>query len=102
MVAKTQKIYGMILNMHLNHEADRKLLDGTYKKSFDSPITITIYTKCPGKWKLIDMETGQEYIGVMDIPDNHTVDLLKWIREGNKTPVNIHYGSWENVTEKLQ
>lgn len=92
----------MILNMHLNHEADRKLLDGTYRKSFDSPITITIYTKCPGKWKLIDMETGQEYIGARDITDNGRVDLLKWIREGGKNSVNIYYGSWENVTEKLQ
>ena len=25
--------------------------------------TLEVYTKCPSKYKLIDMETGEEYIG---------------------------------------
>ena len=41
----------------------RKLLDGSEVKDFDYPIDIIIHTKAPGKWKVIDMETGQEYIG---------------------------------------
>lgn len=41
----------------------RKLLDGSQVEDFDYPIDIIIHTKAPEKWKLIDMETGQEYIG---------------------------------------
>jgi hypothetical protein len=25
--------------------------------------TLEVYTKCPGKWLLTDLETGQSYIG---------------------------------------
>ena len=41
----------------------RRLLDGTEVDSFDVPVELIIHTKAPEKWKLIDMETGQEYIG---------------------------------------
>lgn len=41
----------------------RKLLDGTEVEEFDVAVDLTIHTKCPEKWLLIDMETGQEYIG---------------------------------------
>ena len=40
----------------------RKLLDGTTVEEYEFPITLKIYTKCPSKYKLIDMETGEEYI----------------------------------------
>lgn len=53
----------------------RKLKDGSYAKSYDFPIDLTIHTKSPGKWKLIDMETGQEYIGAAE-PNKYG----KWIR----------------------
>jgi len=41
----------------------RILKDGTEVESYDHPIDLVIHTKAPAKWKLIDMETGQEYIG---------------------------------------
>lgn len=41
----------------------RKLLDGAVVEEFDAAIDLTIHTKCPGKWLLIDLETGQEYMG---------------------------------------
>ena len=41
----------------------RRLLDGTEVDSFDVPVELIIHTKAPEKWKLIDMETGEEYIG---------------------------------------
>lgn len=41
----------------------RKLLDGTEAPEFDFPIQLIVLTKCPSKYKLIDMETGEEYIG---------------------------------------
>ena len=41
----------------------RTLKDGTKAKELDENITLRVYTKCPSKYKLIDMETGEEYIG---------------------------------------
>lgn len=41
----------------------RKLKDGTEVDSYDHPIDLIIHTKAPAKWKLIDLETGQEYLG---------------------------------------
>lgn len=41
----------------------RKLIDGTTAPNLEENITLEVYTKCPSKYKLIDMETGEEYIG---------------------------------------
>ena len=41
----------------------RKLLNGNVVEEFDTAIDLTIHTKCPEKWLLIDLETGQEYMG---------------------------------------
>ena len=41
----------------------RKLLDGTKVPEFDMRIELKVRTKCPSKYKLIDLETGAEYIG---------------------------------------
>lgn len=41
----------------------RKLIDGREAKELDNPIKLLIETKCPSKWKIVDMETGQAYIG---------------------------------------
>ena len=41
----------------------RKLLNGTEVPESDTPIDLTVHTKAPGKWKVIDLETGQEYLG---------------------------------------
>ena len=41
----------------------RKLLSGTEVPENDTPIDLIVHTKAPSKWKLIDMETGQEYVG---------------------------------------
>jgi hypothetical protein len=40
----------------------RTLLDGTDAEELDEPITLTIKTKCPGKWLLADKETGEVYV----------------------------------------
>ena len=44
-------------------ESLRKLFDGTEAEEFDQAIDLTIHTKCPSKWLLIDLETGQQYVG---------------------------------------
>jgi hypothetical protein len=41
----------------------RTLKDGTEVKELELPVTLKVYTRCPEKYKLIDMETGEEYIG---------------------------------------
>ena len=41
----------------------RKLKDGSYVDELTEPVTLTVYTRCPEKYMLVDMETGQKYIG---------------------------------------
>jgi hypothetical protein len=41
----------------------RILKDGSEVESFDKPVELIIHTKAPGKWKLTDLETGEEYLG---------------------------------------
>ena len=41
----------------------RTLKDGSHVPELDENITLRVYTKCPSKYKLVDMETGEEYIG---------------------------------------
>jgi hypothetical protein len=41
----------------------RKLLDSTVVQELPEAKTLTVYTKCPEKWLLIDQETGEKYIG---------------------------------------
>ena len=42
---------------------ERVLKDGTIVKELDKVKTLEVKTRCPEKWKLIDLETGEEYIG---------------------------------------
>ena len=39
----------------------RVLQDGTEVEELTKPVNLTILTKCPKKWKIIDMETGECY-----------------------------------------
>lgn len=68
----------------------RKLLNNVYTflpkmyqdaevDEFDKAVDLTIHTKAPGKWLLIDLETGQEYIG-SEIPNLYG----KWRRIKDK------------------
>ena len=41
----------------------RTLLNGSTVTELEEPVILQIKTKCPSKYKLIDMETGQTYIG---------------------------------------
>lgn len=54
----------------------RKLLDGSEVNDYDYPIDLILHTKAPGKWKLIDLETGQEYLG-SDISHDTFGELLR-------------------------
>ena len=48
----------------------RTLKDGTEVKELELPVTLTVYTRCPEKYKLVDMETGEEYVGYPTIGNN--------------------------------
>jgi hypothetical protein len=42
----------------------RTLLDGSTVQDEEDAGTLEVYTKCPTKYKLVDMETGDEYMGL--------------------------------------
>lgn len=44
----------------------RKLIDGRVIPELDKAMDLTIHTKCPEKWILIDTETGQKYTGTSE------------------------------------
>ena len=41
----------------------RTLKNNNVVYELEDPVSLVVYTKCPMKWKLIDQETGEEYIG---------------------------------------
>ena len=41
----------------------RTLLDGSTVKELSESVILQVITKCPAKYKLIDMQTGQQYTG---------------------------------------
>jgi hypothetical protein len=41
----------------------RRLKTGEQVTELEKPITLTVYTKCPEKYMLVDRETGERYIG---------------------------------------
>lgn len=43
--------------------ATRKLQDGTEVTELPVAKVLTIKTKCPDKWLLVDLETGERYTG---------------------------------------
>lgn len=56
----------------------RKLVDGTKVKELKEPITLTVYTKCPEKWMLVDKETGEVYIGYATKGKNSWKKVDQW------------------------
>lgn len=47
-----------------------RMYQGAEVEEFTNAIDLTIHTKAPSKWLLIDLETGQEYIG-SDVPTKY-------------------------------
>ena len=56
-----------------------KMYQGSEIKELDKAVDLIVHTKAPGKWLLIDLETGQEYIALEE-PDQ--------------------YGMWKRIKEK--
>jgi hypothetical protein len=72
----------------------RKLLDGSEVESLTTPVQLIIHTKAPEKWKIVDMETGEEYLG-SDISHPTFSTLLKQkVSKG-------HVGSWKKIKFRI-
>ena len=71
----------------------RILKDGSYVPSFDKPVDIIIHTKAPGKWLIIDLETGEEYIG-SETPYEGFAEVLRAKVQLGKI------GSWLKIKDK--
>lgn len=56
----------------------RKLVDGTEVAELDEAITLTVYTKCPEKWMLVDKETGEVYLGYATLGKNSWRKIDQW------------------------
>jgi hypothetical protein len=71
----------------------RKLINGENVSSYLKPINLIIHTKAPEKWKLIDLETGEEYIGSAE-PNDYGV----WtrIKDKNKSEIGYSVGKWSD------
>lgn len=41
----------------------RTLKNGSTVPELEEVVVLTVVTKCPEKYKLVDMETGTEYVG---------------------------------------
>ena len=50
----------------------RELQNGVKVYELEEPVTLTVYTKCPMKYKLVDRETGEEYIGQDPTKNNYS------------------------------
>jgi hypothetical protein len=49
----------------------RTLLDGRDVEELDKAVTLKVYTKCPKKYMLIDLQTGERYIGTTPHDNQH-------------------------------
>jgi hypothetical protein len=71
----------------------RILKNGSEADSFEKPVDLIIHTKCPEKWKLIDLETGEEYLG-----SEIVTDFAEILRE--KVKIN-KIGTWVKTKGKM-
>ena len=71
----------------------RLLQDGTTVESLQNPVDLIIHTKAPAKWKIIDMETGEEYLGSSLGHPEYASMLKDRVRSGK-------VGSWVKIKLK--
>ena len=48
----------------------RTLQNNQIVQELDKAVTLEVYTRCPEKYKLTDMETGEEYVGYATMGKN--------------------------------
>lgn len=72
----------------------RILQDGSEVDSFETPVELIIHTKAPEKWKLTDLETGEEYLG-SEIGTNFAEALRSKVSNGK-------IGTWVKTKGKIK
>jgi hypothetical protein len=68
----------------------RKLKNGKNAKEYNNPFALIIYTKCPEKWEIKDLETQQIYIG----SSKNFIDYKKIFEEKID---KIQFGGWQKI-----
>ena len=71
----------------------RKLLNGSTVSEFDEAVDLIIHTKDPGKYKIIDLETGEEYIGSEIKNESFAPVLIEKVNRGK-------IGQWIKIKAK--
>lgn len=79
--------------MLYNKKNMRKLLNNELVEELEEPVNLIIHTKVPAKWKIIDMETGEEYIGCSTVNQKFIKMLIDKIQY-NKI------GHWQKIKNK--
>jgi hypothetical protein len=67
----------------------RKLLNGDEVPETHTPTDLVVHTKAPGKWKLIDMETGEEYVG------SDELNVYQYWKHGE-----FKFGHWIRIKDR--
>ena len=60
---------------------NRKLIDGSEVPELEEAQVLTVRTKCPEKWLLVDRETGEIYTPYTTPGPNQwkKIDFAKWV-----------------------
>ncbi len=85
-------VYSTFLWALFHRMKKRILKDGSEVESFEKPVDLIIHTKAPEKWKLVDMETGEEYLG-----SEISTDFAETLRDKVKTN---RIGTWVKTKGK--
>ena len=71
----------------------RKLLNGSTVSELDEAVDLIIHTKAPGKYKVIDLETGEEYVGSEIKNESFAPILIEKVKRGK-------IGQWIKIKAK--
>jgi hypothetical protein len=71
----------------------RKLLNGSTVSELDEAVDLIIHTKAPGKYKIIDLETGEEYVGSEIKNESFAPVLIEKVNRGK-------IGQWIKIKAK--
>ena len=71
----------------------RKLLNGSTVSEFDEAVDLIIHTRAPGKYKIVDLETGEEYIGSEIKNESFAPVLIEKVNRGK-------IGQWIKIKAK--
>jgi hypothetical protein len=69
------------------------LLNGSTVFELDEAVDLIIHTKAPGKYKVIDLETGEEYVGSEIKNESFAPVLIEKVNRGK-------IGQWIKIKAK--